>query len=419
MATKIPGYPGFPGTNFSCYEIAITQNAQNQYVATPTLLAGASPLATDSGEIIIKLDWSTLSSGSVATPTIAAAAANALLATNLIAGLGGHPLAELPLHFIGHSRGASVITESARLLGAQGIWVDHVTTLDPHPVSLFGDPSMKNYANIFFADNYWQDLGNLFDPTGEGIPGAYNRQLTNLNGGNSLNHSDVHLWYHGTVQLTTPAFDNETSITTAERQTWWTPPESAGTNAGYRYSLIGGGDRLSNLEPAGAGKGRIRDGINKVWDVGAGVSPNRSALPANNGTWPNLLRLDRTSTNSVSTGDPVPVTFYYQYGSSTSVTAVIDLALDADENPFNANETTLYSGTVNGTGTNNVGSSALSPSIPAGMISGTYSLLARISAGGRSRLLYAPQKVTLVTGSLQPPLLLAARIETNRFAFTV
>ena len=71
MATQVPGYPGFPGTNFSCYEIAITQNAQSQLIATPTLLFGTPPLGTDSGEIIIKLDWSTLSAGIVPTTSIA------------------------------------------------------------------------------------------------------------------------------------------------------------------------------------------------------------------------------------------------------------------------------------------------------------------------------------------------------------
>ncbi|HXU75752.1 MAG TPA: hypothetical protein VN794_04245 [Methylomirabilota bacterium] len=416
MATQVPGYPGFPGTNFSCYEIAITQNAQSQLIATPTLLFGTPPLGTDSGEIIIKLDWSTLSAGTVPTTSIASTAANALLTTNLLP-IGGRTLAELPLHLVGHSRGASVITEMARLLGAQGIWVDHVTTLDPHPVSLFGDPSMKNYANILFADNYWQNLGNnITDPTGQSIPGAYNRQLTNLTGGNTLNHSDVHLWYHGTVQLTTPASDTETSITSTERQAWWVPLENAGTNTGFRYSLLGGGDRLSNLEPLGANKGRIRDGFNQVWELGAGTNGSRNPLPANNGLWPNLLRLNRSTTNSLSPGDPLPLSFYYQFGSSPSASAVLEFALDPDANPYNTNETAVYSGILNGTGTNSVAFGSLSPSIPTGLGAGSYWVLSRITAGGRSRLLYAPQKV-VVGSSRQAPVLLGARVETNRFKF--
>ena len=56
----------------------------------------------------------------------------------------------------------------------------------------------------------------------------------------------------GTIDLVTPATDTQASITTAERQTWWTAFEAAGTNTGFLYSLIGGGDRLSSAEPGGA-----------------------------------------------------------------------------------------------------------------------------------------------------------------------
>jgi hypothetical protein len=153
----------------------------------------------------------------------------------------------LPLHLIGHSRGASVVTELARFLGAQGVWVDHVTMLDPRPVSFLGDPAMKSYANILFADNYWQNLcDGLTVPNGQPIAGAYNRQLTSLSGGYSSSHSDVHLWYHGTIDLATPTTDTQANLTAAERQSWWTDFEAAGAVAGFYYSLIGGGDRLSN-----------------------------------------------------------------------------------------------------------------------------------------------------------------------------
>ncbi|HMJ05517.1 MAG TPA: hypothetical protein VK474_04610, partial [Chthoniobacterales bacterium] len=119
MAQQPPGYPSFPGSTFSCYEIAITRNGSGQYVAAATFLAGTAPTLTDSGEILIKLDWSTLSSlGGPSTTTIANTAVAALLSTTLIPEMGGRPLAELPLHLIGHSRGGSVVTEMARLLGA-------------------------------------------------------------------------------------------------------------------------------------------------------------------------------------------------------------------------------------------------------------------------------------------------------------
>src|SRR5438045_4081411 len=108
MAGKVGGYPGFPGTTYSCYEISITRNGSGQYVATASLIAGTAPLLTDSGEIVVKLDWSTLSGGGTPTTTIAQTTVSALLSTTLIPEMGGRALAELPVHLIGHSRGGSV-----------------------------------------------------------------------------------------------------------------------------------------------------------------------------------------------------------------------------------------------------------------------------------------------------------------------
>jgi hypothetical protein len=419
MADKIPQYGSFPGTNVSLYEISITRTG-SVYYTTQTFLDGVSPLTSDSGEIVIALDWSTLSSGSVSTTVIATQAAAALLATNLIPELNGRPLVELPLHFVGHSRGASVITEMARLLGVQGLWVDQVTTLDPHPEALFGDPSMKNYANILYADNYWQNLGNnITVPNGQSISGAYNRHLTDLDGGYSSSHSDVHLWYHGTIALQTPTSDTQASITSAERTNWWTAIEEAGTNAGFLYSLIGGGDRLSSLEPAGAGNGRIGDGMNKDWDLGEGVSPNRDSLPADNGAWPNLLRLNLTGASPISIGEPVPLAFYHQFGASTSATASVRFYLDPDSNPYDGNESFVSQATLSGIGTNSVSFTTLNlvPD-PASTLPGTYFVFASISDGTHTRYLYAPQKLVL-SPSRQAPVLLAAGFPESQFQCTV
>ena len=87
------------------------------------------------------------------------------------------PLAELPIHLIGHSRGGSLVYALAGLLGEKGVWVDQVTTLDPHPLIIPGDLGNPDcgggpydsiplvYENILFADNYYQANGNsIFDP---------------------------------------------------------------------------------------------------------------------------------------------------------------------------------------------------------------------------------------------------------------
>ena len=47
--------------------------------------------------------------------------------------------------------------------------------------------------------------------------------------------------------------DSQDLFDDIDRSTWWTAPEALGVTAGFYYSRIGGGNRLSNLEPAGAG----------------------------------------------------------------------------------------------------------------------------------------------------------------------
>src|SRR5438045_9570886 len=54
MAQQIPSYDLFPGSAFSCYQITVAPD----YSLSQSRLSGVSPLVSDSGEIIIKLDWS-------------------------------------------------------------------------------------------------------------------------------------------------------------------------------------------------------------------------------------------------------------------------------------------------------------------------------------------------------------------------
>ncbi len=405
MAGKVGSYPGFPGTSYSCYEISLTRNGSGQYVTTATLIGGVAPLLSDSGEIVIKLDWSTLSSTSgISTTTIAGLATSALLSTNLIPELNGRPLAESPMHLIGHSRGGSVITEMARLLGAQGLWVDQVTTLDPRPVAQFNDAGVTSWANVLFADNFWQTMGDgLFVPNGQSVFGAYNRKLLNLSGGYSSSHSDVHLWYHGTIDLATPTDDTQATITATQRSLWWTNPEMSGAAAGFYFSLIGGGDRLSNLEPAGAGNGRINDGFNKNWDLGGGLAANRTALPSDAGSWPNPILFDLVNTDTIPAGEKFDCQLYEQAGASATGEIGLEIFLDPNTNPYDGNEIEIDQETLAKTGTSAVALAQLSATIDAGVVApGTYAVCARLSDGGRTRYLYAPQRL-VVTPSLQPP----------------
>jgi hypothetical protein len=317
MADAVPGYAHFQGTNFTIYRLTMTYNG-TAYVVSASRTNGVPPSASDSGEIIVELDWSKIS-GDVSdnyasTYGVAFAASQALARTNFISELNGHALAEFPLHLVGHSRGGSLVSDMSRQLGTNGIWVDHLTTLDPYPINNDGNfnfpatvtdaPASNTYSTVLFADNYWQDLGAgwIFgDPDGEAVSGAYVRQLTSLSGGYNNDHSNVHLWYHGTVVWATPTSDTGASITSAERNSWWVAYEQKGTNTGFQYGLIGAADRLSSDQPLGVGHSAIKDGYNQMWNLGAGTLNNRKALGTNNGTWASLIKLARNESGRAGT----------------------------------------------------------------------------------------------------------------------
>jgi hypothetical protein len=343
---------------------------------------------------------------------------------NFISELSNHALTSLPLHLIGHSRGGSLVCEMSRLLGTNGVWVDHLTTLDPHPLNNDGfsdfpytvvDASAQTYENVLFHDNYFQTLNLIF--YGESVPGAYVRKLTNLDGGYSgaaASHSDVHLWYHGTVDLRVPASDTEATLGVSERQTWWTGYESQGTNAGFYYSLIGAGNRLSTDQPAGSA--HVRDGYNQIWDFGAGTANNRVFLPANNGAWPNVLRFDLTGTNLVAQGQTNIARLYAQWARPATSNAVVGIYLDDDLNPYSGNERLIHQFNVQGTTRNQIFTTNVSLNVNGTNSSpGVYSVFAKITGGGHNRNLYAPETLT-VFSTFQAPRLAITR-STNSQVF--
>jgi hypothetical protein len=424
MADDIPIYPNFPGTNYTIYTVTLTTDGTDYYYQWERD-NGSSPSNIDSGEIIVKLDWSQMAGGSapydISTYTVANIASYVLLQTNTISDLGGHALVEFPVHLIGHSRGGSLMSEMSLLLGTNGLWVDHLTTLDPHPFNNDGnvdpffptDAPVRAYANVFFADDYWQDLGNLIDPTGEPVAGAYIRQLTSLPGGYnntstiSPDHSNDHLWYHGTVSLVTPTSDGSATITTTERQAWWVPYEEEGTNTGFVYSLIGGANRLSAVQPPGAGYPAVHDGVNQFWNFGAGLSVNRTSLTSNNGGWPNLIKLDRTDTNQIAQGQTVSVKLFYQWARPATSNATLNVYLDNDWNPLNTNQTWLWRTNLPGSSTNVNAATFAVPLAATNASPGWHSLFATITGGGYTRYLYAPEPVEVLSSQLPPALSIA------------
>lgn len=412
MAGKMRGYPQFPGTNVINYEVSISSG----FAVTSRKVAGGHPTNDPVAEIVINLDWGALAGffSQYDTYEVAAAVVPRLLQTNFIAELNGHALAELPMHFIGHSRGGSLVCQMARLLGTNGVWVDHVTTLDPHPVNEDGntdplvvsDAPLRIYDNVLFADNYYQEFGGY--PDGQSMPSSYNRRLTALPGGYSSAHSDMHLWYHATIDFANPANDSEATLQAGDRTAWFTPYESRGTNAGFHYSQLGGGNRLSLDAPAGSGSDQLALGYNQRWDLGAGVGPNRTALPNNGGNWPNIIKLGLAGTNSMTLGHSNAVTLYCQWAKPATSNATIRLYLDDDFNPWNGNERLVREATAVGTTANELGAGTVGFEVTAAnAVPGVHSIFAKITGGGRTRYLYAPELLTVVPSAEAPTLAVA------------
>ncbi len=191
-------------------------------VTSITKVAGGDPLSLPSGELIVMLDWGPVSLNAATTYEVAAAVAPLFSQTNLIAELGGHALAELPLHLIGHSRGASLVSDLSRLLGEEGLWVDQVTSLDAYPLGT--DAPALSHENVLFTDCINQTT--FLSIQGQVVPGSFWRKQTAVSGGYDFpynGHSDVHLWYHGTIDLATPASCVPDSINTTTWAPGWTP----------------------------------------------------------------------------------------------------------------------------------------------------------------------------------------------------
>jgi hypothetical protein len=424
MADAIPSYPRYLGTNFTIYEISVT--SQNGTLGPLTVsakkLTGGNLFESQAGEIIVALDWRTVANGnSFNTVQIAASVVPHLLATDFIPELDGKALTELPLHLIGHSRGGSLVCEMSRLLGEKGIWVDHMTTLDPHPLNNDGffevplyfdvDASAITYENVLFHDNYFQTIG--WPLVGESVAGAYVRKLISISGGYSDflalgAHSDVHLWYHGTIDFNLPTSDSEAWLTESERDEWWTAAENFGVLAGFHFSRIGGGDRFSTNRPAGVGTSMIADGYNQRWNFGAGSSENRAILAVNSLEWPNIIKLNLTGTNRIVQGQTNSVSAYIQASRALGSDAKLSVFLDSDFNPWNGNERLLNEISLSQNPTFQIGFGTLNfAANETNSRPGVHAIFGRITGGGKTRYLYAPELITIFSSAEPPELAIA------------
>ena len=411
MANAIVARSGGP-QNVALYNLVVGPDTSGNPAITSFSPAPgyADPLSSDNAEIIIAVDWSAFSGGIQpgclffhGNGDVATAVANALTSATIpLASLTtvpsptDRPLAELPIHLIGHSRGGSLVCEIARLLGQQGIWVDQVTTLDPHRICI--DAPANIYANVLYADNYYQTIDGRpgcaeVNPCGFSVQGAYNRQLTDLDGGwTGLGgihlpgdvHNNVHLWYHGTVDTGVAASDGTAAITTAMRDTWWYPDsENQGATAGFYYSLLGGGYRLGGIPEDG----------NEAVGNGYNFGFNRVQLNVQ-GIWPNIVTLSANPGTPVVIGDAMTVQYTYEDDTDQPT---ITFYLDPDQNPYDGNEVFpgSYLLSVTSYGTSKLPTQTLQMDTT-GAPAGTYYLYAKISGENGTRYLYAPGQITLI-----------------------
>ena len=403
----------FAGDNskVSVYQIYVTDNGSGGLTVSHGALIGGNPLTTTSGEIFVELDWSTLTTGwdlfpgvtFHSTTDIATAVEAKLTDPNFISDLGGRSLSSLPMHLIGHSRGGSLVCEISRLLGQQGIWIDQLTTLDPHPVCDYPPDGTPNiYENVLYADNYYQTVSgssacDAINPSGVYIDGANYRVLTSLSGGYPVDypidysaHLDVHFWYHGTIDTSATASDGTASFTTAMRNTWYNSYEFQGQFAGFYYSRLGGGLTDDN----GPFFGLYNEG-----DFNNSPDNRVSLAIRNSNEWPNLIQLAHDTTGSVQAGNAFPLKYVFQsFDSSSSVTVY----LDPDQNPYNGNGIALsltpnpnpQSSTARGTRTINAGGI-----VPASTLSGLYYVYAMITNPNGTRYLYSLNQILVTANS--------------------
>jgi hypothetical protein len=377
------------------YKMVVDDAANNGNLTVTTQRLGPTLADASSREIIVLLDWSDMAGKlfggyNLPTATVANAVAAKLLGSFSIPDLAT-PLAALPMHFIGHSRGASVISEIARGLGQRGVWVDQVTYLDPHPVDGINDPlglnfrdaPMRVYENVQYADDFWRTDGpTSFDFTGEAVDGAYNLQLTESvlgSDGSSNDHSNVHTWYHGTIG---PPFSDSDGDVNPIPSGWYTtsttPDMGPRDVVGWRASRIAHGPRFAE---------------------GLKSPTNRTAVTlsaSGASVWDNVQISGLLSDQTLTAGTNLPVNVQFEDRDAASGgdrDATLTIGLDRDDNPFNG----VFS--ASSVQTSTLGSDTFAGSISTAAIAGAFRVYAKIGNGINTRYYYAPARAIVTTPS--------------------
>jgi Ca2+-binding RTX toxin-like protein len=342
-----------------------------------------TPQSSNSGEIILKVDWTSVDTDIDYPLTRVAAAVNDVFLNSTV---GGVRLAELPLHELSISRGTGLTDEIAKTLGQAGVWVDQITYTDPNPVAANFDSPPIIYDNVAFVDNYWRwDMNpNNTSTNGRAVNGAYNLNIQWVNdhsNGWALQHLIPAGYYVGTTDLST-SNGGEGPI----YSDWYgnTPEKPARDQTGFIYTQIVGGARPSS----------------GVWSASGG-SGTRTATGQSGSQWANVTDLKVVSPTTFASGQSIQVSYIHQdRDSNNSVT----FFLDGDQNPYNGGfAKTLGSVNYSSSGSIDGAQSSLST---LGAPTGNYWVGAQITDDqGHTRFAYA-QQVT-VTNPIN------ARVDSN------
>ncbi|HVT89658.1 MAG TPA: NPCBM/NEW2 domain-containing protein [Tepidisphaeraceae bacterium] len=352
------------------YKLKIGIGANGLEVKDFSHVAGtATPQSSRSGEIVLLLDWLDIDTNASYKAdyigrTFAAAIENVTI--------DGIRMAELPMHLASLSRGTVIDDEIAHALGNNGIWVDQVTYLDPHPIAVMQDPPPIVYDNVAFADNYWRTDNdpNNTDSNGEPVNGAYNLNVQWLNAEHAGYDAKGHLapsgYYNGTIDL------NSTSGGEGPIYTDWygTNGHPARDQTGFYYSSIVGGPRP----------------LSGVWAPSGGTGARMATVPTGD-QWANLTDLAAAGGSTFAAGGPLQLN-YLEQDRDSSFNATF--YLDNDRNPYNNNYAHILGSSVLGASNSVVAGQTAGATD--GTAPGTYWLAAQVSDGqGHVRYSYGRQ----------------------------
>jgi Ca2+-binding RTX toxin-like protein len=265
-------------------------------------------------------------------------------------------------------------------LAKRGVWVDHVTYIDPVPVDIpipgidIGDGPMRVADTVVFADNYWRSDNNIatgFD--GQHVEGAHEGNLNNTVQKDNFGdpHTGAGAYYIATIDPTAP-------IVAPAKSSWFkgTADAPARDKTGYFFSRIVNGPRP--LDGVGAN---------------FGGTAHRDSASREGPQWANVRDVTLIGgASSVAQGRAIRVGFRYGDADSSSTVSVF---LDRDRNPYNNNSVTrLAKRTFNAVA--QAGARLSGSTVEASP--GTYWISAQIAdANGNVHYAYAAKSLKITT----------------------